>query len=183
MKDIPTMLIGAIAFNSSSFFGNLMVISLPLAVNDAFWALCPFIVALFVRMVLGETVNTPTLIAMSLSFAAVVGLAKFKPAETEEEEDTSEYTYTTGLVFAMLCVSTYSVSQVVFRKLQDVHVTLMLQFFTLVSIPFFLLWMAHNSLKDDSRMFKFTSEPGSYWVWLLIGFSNTTAVGLEAYSN
>ena len=111
LEAIPSFIIGALSHNLCAVFINLMILSLPLAVNDAFWALSPFITALLVRTVLGESISSATVIAMIMSFAAVTVLALFKPEEEiSTDSDTPSYTYTAGITFSILCVLAGSIN-------------------------------------------------------------------------
>ena len=74
---IPALLIGGIAYQVTLIFVNLMVLALPLAINDVFWGLSPFVTALLGRLVLSEKISTATFIAMVLSFATVSMLSHF----------------------------------------------------------------------------------------------------------
>ena len=78
---IPTLVIGGIAYQVTLIFTNLMVLALPLAINDVFWALSPLVTALLGRLVLSEKINTPTCVAMLLSFGTVLMLSHFQRHE------------------------------------------------------------------------------------------------------
>ena len=95
-----------------------MILSLPLAVTDAFWALSPFITALLVRVILKESISTATLIAMVLSFFTAMSLTILESKEEVPiDEESNSPSYVTAVIFSLLCVLSASIYQIVTRKL------------------------------------------------------------------
>ena len=97
-----------------------MIIALPLAVGDAFWALTPFSTALLVRIFIGEKINLPTLIAIIISVGTMLVMSFFQRNEKTESSELQyqPYDYLVGVLFSALGVITWSLMQVTLRKTQ-----------------------------------------------------------------
>ena len=90
-ESIPWLVIGSFAYIVSLIFCNLMILALPLVVNEVFWSLSPFMVAILVRIVVGETINVPTTIAITISISTVAVMAYLHRNEEQEETELLEY--------------------------------------------------------------------------------------------
>ena len=85
-ESVPTLCISSIAMTVMQVFVNLMVLSLPLTVNYAFWAIVPFTIAIMVRLTIDETISNATIVAMVLSFGAMVYMALFDRGDNGQSE-------------------------------------------------------------------------------------------------
>ena len=163
MKDewVPLILrcvFGAIAQITISF----ALKNMPLTLYSILYNTLPFIIAILVFIWLRERISKFELGSMCFCFAGilmVIVFAEKKDKEPEEggeevEVDANNKSLTLGVFAAMTAIFSFGVTAVATRRLQSIHFTIILFYYSLIgTIVFSIYSIVLHNLTEESQMF------------------------------
>ena len=172
-RDRKLMLVNSFACVVTLTVINSSFLALPMSIAMTIFATIPFCSAILSCVFLREPLAYPTIIAMFISFCAILilGFAKHDDQTQASISDRSAQkyntlTYTTGIVLALISAFSISTILVTNRMLQKVETTTIQFNSNFLSTIVFGIWTLIKYLKQNEIPFSY--QEGGYWTIVLL---------------